>query len=488
MKYFTYCKMSPANLVPSSYRSSRYRVTLPSCPEGFIFHDSEAPLEVESLLLPLFKLRKLFENAREAVVFRINENTLVASYSTAAIPKPVTVTIRSKQWSIPDQSALYPQTRDLPGWYIPSVVDQSQPIVAFDIGNMYDSCLQLQRLMGSCPCPHKDSGVCLTENVLPTFNGRVTLDDLNANYYIAFDDRVKALLTREFKQAGLFEYVSPGLTTEHDFYKGLRPWDDIDFSRVPERRKVFKDRGKDRRQTTTHVKAACTTCVFAYKRVTKKGSAVTPCGSTDRCTGSVSSDEAETLVQHVGTRDRIENHSEFSAEQVQTLLQLIGKTYHSKVITPTRRTEIELTGFKYKHTSSGKYSYVFTVHSAKGDRERHCSFKSYEELLTGIPQIASDVASVASNKPFSKQILWAYVLQLRVLQIRIGWGGSANLRKIKLRETTADFGLTAEYASSRAKYYRDYLVKDNFPHAWVAPYIVDHPLRARAKLDDLGLV
>ena len=488
MMYFTYCKMSPASLVPKQYGGARYRLVTKSCPEGFIFHDSEKRLEVTSLLLPLFKLRKLFEGASVAVAFRINDNTIAASYSTAAIPKPVTVNVAGKKRNDPTELRLYPQTRDLMGWYIPSITDQSKPIVAFDIGQMYDGCLQLQRLMGSCPCPHKDSGVCLTENVLPTFNGQVSLGDLTTNYYTLFDDNLKAQLKREFDQVGPFNYVSPGLTTEHDFYEGLRPWDDIDFSKVPTRREEFKKRGYGRRLATTHIKASCSVCVFARREVTKDNfSVVKPCVRLDQCTGSVLIAEAEALIQHVGTRDSIEINSQFTAKQVHALLRLIGTEYSSRVITPTRRTTVELTGFKARVTGIHSLYYEYTVHSAKGDLQRSKSFSNYQELITAIPEIAKSVATVENTLPYSQQAIWAYTLQLQARHLSVGWGHGAKLRKATIQESPHSFSIGAQYNIGRATYARRYLTKENFPHAWVAPYIVGHTGATREELVTLKL-
>ena len=489
MMYFTYCKMSPASLVPKQYGRARYRLVTQACPEGFIFHDSEKRLEVTSLLLPLFKLRKLFEGSSVAVAFRINENTIVASYSTAAIPKPVTINTAGKKRYDLTELRLYPQTRDLMGWYIPSVTDQSKPIIAFDIGQMYDGCLQLQRLMGSCPCPHKDSGVCLTENVLPTFNGQVSLADLTTNYYTLFDDNLKARLKREFENVGSFNYVSPGLTTEHDFYEGLRPWDDIDFSKVPERREEFKKRGYGRRLATTHIKASCSVCVFARREITKDNACVVkPCVRLDQCTGSVLSTEAEALIQHVGTRDGIEINSQFTAKQVQALLRLIGTEYSSRVITPTRRTMVELTGFRVKLTGIHSIYYEYTVHSAKGDLDRTTSFSNYQELVTAIPEVAISVAAIENTRAYSQQAIWAYTLQLKARNLSVGWGHGAKLRKATIHESTSDFSIGAQYVLGRATYARRYLNKDNFPHAWVAPYIVGNTGATRYELKELNLV
>lgn len=474
MRYFSFCKMSAA----SKLWSRQYRVNHPLAPEGFIFHDDEQPLDIEHLRYPLFKLSQLFENSKEAIVFRVNKNTLAASYSLVALPPPVLLRRNERQYDSPLK--LYPVTGDMPGWYIADVKEKSSKISAFDIGNMYDNCTQLQRVMGTCPCPHKDSGLCLTENVLPGLGEGIKLENLESNYYASFSDRIKADLKRNFAEVHGFVFVSPSYTTANDFYDGLRPWDDVDFSQVEERKKEFTRRGAARKTKNKFVKSNCSECIFAHKitDTNTKKLTVVPCEAVRRCHGAVSREETVDVLKRDYLTKGIEARSKFSFDQICDLIPLTGTQFYAKTnISIHRRLDVELTGFKL---IAGEY--VYTVRPVHGNKCRETSFETYDQLLATIPEVAGRVAEqrfqdkLNNKPPLPKEILWGISLLPRVPQGRGGWGSVNELHSVSVVSNfdSSEFEINARFTNGRYTWINKTLTLSNLPYAWLSPYVVSH--------------
>lgn len=486
MKYYSFCKMSPSREL---YRK-QYRLVNSKAPEGFIFHDTEAPLDVEALRTPLFKLAQLFDQPKDALVFRINSKTLVASYSVVAIPQPtLVININAPRASYYSNDTshlkLYPTTDELPGWYISDIYDKSATVLPFDIGNMYDNCTQLQRIMGSCPCVHKDNGVCVAENVLPAFNGAITVDRLESDYYASFTERVKGMLVRNYSEVGGFHYVSPAYTTDQDFYKGLRPWDDIDFSHVDARMQEFKERGEQRKKKNQFVKTQCDDCVFArQKTIYKNGrstdrTAIKACMPITNCAGSSSEADAIRVLEHYNAQHGLINNSQFTPDEIHALLQLTGQTFKARTpLSKHKSLLVELTGFR--RTRGSRY-FEYNVSAAKGDLRRTTVYATYAELLKDIPKVADHLEKLklfpSYHIPYPKEALWACALLSRASYQSTGWGNHADLRKISVivyPSTPNQFSVDAQYCNGRRTWGGIHLDMSNFPKAWLSPYVTSN--------------
>lgn len=491
MKYFTYCHMTTSELIGGT---SRYRRLNAKAPEGFIFHDTEKPLELTDIRRALFKLTPLFENTINAFVFRVDKHTLVASFSALALPKPVTINKPGRWVRDPtdgtygmsgEVNKLYPVTNDLPGWYIPRVDSLIHAETAFDIGNLYDNCTQLQRLMGTCPCPHKDSGVCLTENVLPIFNGAVKLEDLQSNFYQAFTDAVKGRLKREFSDLDSFEFVSPAYTTDQDFYEGLRPWDDIHFDKVETRRKVFEERGQSRKSKNEYLANKCKSCHF--KLINKDSGNFTSCvKDPTNCTGVMSKETAIELIDAWYENEGKIDPTAFSKDEVTVLQQLLGNVYKVKIpsFSTVRRIDVELCGFIDDRFRTS----TFAVSANGGDRLRTVYFKNFTDLVSTIPQIEDDIKKLKVSSyyipDYPKEVFWAMALLRRVTNYPGGWGSRYWLRQIKVALEEANFDVTPLFSNGRYQWAGRSLSLNNFPRGWISPYITGTEAQAYATLNN----
>lgn len=373
--YYTVCRFTDS-IGHSSNRSYRY----PKAPHAFVFNSKVLELDVKDILKPLFRLAKLHKPSKQALVLRVDEKTLVATFSLRGFPRP----LKYSPWN--EASFIYPTTEDeLHGWVIRNVSSLAVNPVPIDIGKIYDSCFQLTRHAGQCPCGMLDTGDCFKETVHPRLPPEFTPSVMQIDHGELPD---KVFKTDEFKTVYGFEYVSPGVTTNKDFVKSHRAWDEIDFNCIDTRRMDFAQRGKDRKKLNTFRKENCAKCVFQKETYhSSRANSVTDCGFISQCSEPTTEEMAQATLAKWYYKIGFDSIEGFSPEQRDYLIRLSGQTRDVRYIfSNKRRTAVTFGYFQFLRERG---TWAYTMVAGAGDRTREVLFDSYEELqekITTLPE------------------------------------------------------------------------------------------------------
>lgn len=370
-RYYTSCIFSGSR--KTRYSSVDYEY--PKAPTGFLFHDTENLLKYDELRKPVHYLAELYEGARSVLLCRVNDQTIAATFSTDFIPYPIKYEHYDHD-SRSNQKVILPKEDTFVG-LIKNVNDPAEIPTILKIGEIYDQCPELSRLTGNCPCTKltKENRCPQTEKIFP--EGYV---------HNAWFNEVEGSV---FKRKTLqnihgFEYVSPGHTIVHDFTKGLRGWDEHDFTLVETRKDTFKERGASKRTKDAHRKKHCSKCAFHTIRTdVREHRFVYDCGDIHRCTyGAVSSDLAWQVLLKYHDLSRFDKMDGFTIEQRDYLLRNSGHPFMQRgIMSHIRKTNVALGTFIYLRS---KREWAYTVHAAAGDLTRYKAYLNYTDLRNDV--------------------------------------------------------------------------------------------------------
>jgi len=393
MRYYTVCEMTPSH--STGYRSRNgkrgaYSRVYARAPNGFLFHDTEHPVDIADLRAAVNRLADLFETeeagvprrANQALAIRVNKQTIAVSFSTDAMPRPVRL---QAGYDTSRGGQLYEEwlsKHPFEAWVIPRVNDLQTPPSSFQPGELYDHCIKLERLTDLCPCPLQDTGECFKTLVAPKFkeafpDGRQTSWIFN-DYGLLRRVRYKVL-------PGDWLLTSPKTTVGSDFTQTFRPWDYHEFSNVKERKDELSERAVARHSRDSHRKAKCTACAFAIP--TNGG--FTDCGSIHSCTTNCTEENAwRVLLAWLHDESGFMDMQGFTPAERNLLIRYAGATALASVFSHKRKSSITAGGFYYRsHTSSWAYQLV----STGGDMQRSMLYGSYQELRGVLPQLPEKV-------------------------------------------------------------------------------------------------
>jgi len=377
-KYYLVSEFTPSQKIEG--RDSTFRRIYPRASEGFLFHDTEEALQLSDILRPLHRLSELFEGAKKALVIRHDANTLVATFSLAAFPKPVRIQRDPYKPSTKDYEWL--QESGLTGWLIPDVNNPSVPAIACSPDDIFSNCTELVRYTNSCPCPKQDTGECAAEVLYPNLPEGIQSQDMLSDYRI---DR-KSLKRVRYKTIAGFELTSGGLTADGDFGKAIRPWDNHDFQVVPGRRLELSARGKARHLRAKFRKAQCSKCCFVktfyYSGETED------CGNIADCKEATDAATAWGLLYHWYSDCGFNNMEGFTAKQRDYLVQAAGRETLIRAICE-RRTRTIWGGFVSTHKG-----WCYRLSAAGGDITRCEDIATWKELKEKIPELPDKIEPI----------------------------------------------------------------------------------------------
>lgn len=392
MRYYTYCLFTPRK------QGGYPRALFVNSKDAFLFHDTENKLTVEDLRLPLFKLKKLFQDALTAVCFQVDKHTIAVTFSLSAIPAPIKYTYWS--WSANTSSqeveVSFPKCGDFPLSIVENVCDRNSRIVSLDTGEQYENCLQLSRLSGNCPCPLAATGVCVKDNILPALPTSFSADALKAHFRI----EEKALLRVEYATLGDFLFIKPAYSTTHDGWDrhAWRSWTQHSFSGVEKHRKEFSSRGHAGALRKKYVQAHCSSCVFANK------SKIIDCGETTYCRGTVDSSALWNLLHKWYGVSGFDSMLGFTPSERNYLISLGGTDIRAKGLLGSSRTSTGRYSSFVKAGSPEKW--VFRIRAANRTAAyRYRDFESYAALQAVIPTLCNPPPAVSI--PASTLLLYA---------------------------------------------------------------------------------
>jgi hypothetical protein len=360
-----------------------------------LFHDTDAALSIDDIRKALYQLSNLHQlddeqTADTAIAVRVNDNTIAATFSMRALPKPTKVH-SPYSWNKPNTEVEeWLSNQKMRGWIVPAVKNGGVPINEIGFADFYEDCEQLPRLMGMCPCPMQDTGECARTLVWSKLPEAFHAPEVQQSF---FDINNKVFNRVAYKAVGGFEYVSSSCTTSEDFMEGLRPWDNHDFSNVPDRKKELSSRGKERHIQASSRKSKCAECAFATKKTVHRS--LKDCGFLDSCAEGVTDNQGWVALYAWLDRDSgFMNMPGFTTAQRNYLLRLSGEKITARVLYESRQTKTVYGGFLYKH---GEWTY--TLAAAAGDLSRVKRFNTYQELQQALQAGGAPLADAPEDAP-----------------------------------------------------------------------------------------
>lgn len=369
--FYTVCRFTEAH-GPSYSRKYRY----PKAPHAFVFHRDDG-LNVKEILKPLFRLAKLHKPSKQALVLRVDEGTLVATFSLRGFPHPT----KYKIWNEPD--VVYPVSEDdLTGWFIRNVSSLAIDPVPVNIGEIYDTCFHITRHADQCPCDLLRTGQCFTDVVKPHLPPEF---DANVMQIDHGELPSKVFKTVEYENIYGFKYVSPGLTTDRDFVKAHRAWNEIDFSCVEERKEKLSSRGKDRKKNNAFRKAHCSRCVFRTDDYSGDRLITKDCGEIWACKEHTSVTTAHAALAKYYTNSGFENMQGFTANERDYLISRSNEELKIRgIFSEKRKTAVKFGFFQQNLTTE---QWAFSIVAAAGYLTRDKLYFSYADLREDIPEL-----------------------------------------------------------------------------------------------------
>lgn len=431
MRFYTYCLFS------ASSSNKRWRVKLntlrnPSAPMGLLFHDENHPLHVSHIQPALYAFYKQrwgtteAEHAR-AIVVRVNEHTLAATWSMSGWPMPHRNVPKWKGQGVVTPP-VYPapvgeehsEAPSLTGWLISDVRTLRSDVTDISWGDMYDKCMQMMRLSGDCPCVLKEE-ICMSTNVLPHLPESF-IGPMNTHFQID----PELFNKKAFIDLEGFSFVKPSYTVGEDFMPAERGWDEHVFFQVHSRKETFQKRGR-KRSRKTRLRASvegCASCVltkFSYKTGKPSG-----CAAIETCTQKVTQEEIDTYLRDLRKMFGWDTKSAFSPLERAYLARMAGASVRTDTVTGHRKIDALLCGFiKIR----GIWRYV--IGAAKGKLDRSARFDNYRDVYEAVgeqlnlippdskamlevpllPDRAASVLAIIGRNP------WPYVYNKGALQL-----------------------------------------------------------------------
>lgn len=474
MRYYTYCLFSPSLY---NTRGRAVEARYPNAPIGFVFHDSEKPLDVSDIRLPLWYLYKLVlrENKsqidyddnvlpRRAIALRSDEHTIAATFSMSGFPVPhrkLRAYYREQEHELfpapTDENVDGTDTDHLTGWLISDVRTLSSPSVDISFGDVYDKCGQLVKLAGGCPCDLLKTGECMEFTVLPQLP-----DSFLGPMRTTYDVDAQWLVRKNYRMVDDFEYVKPGYTIEGDFGQAVRPYDSHEFAVVEQRKEELKKRGQQRKFDNEFRQNECSRCHFS--RRDNKGQVV-DCGFVRSCKEATSEAEAWQILESKYDATGFETMEGFTPKERDYLIHLGGQVVFCNAVTGARYIESRLAGF-VRHP----LGWVYRVAANRGQLARWASFGSYKafyESLKNAVHIAppDQIPDVDISKrakmgcAFAGESPWVYVYRkgqcdlYRVTYTPTGNGGHVFASSVRTSYVYEDHLYTIELAENPSHWF-----------------------------------
>ena len=439
-RYYLLCNGTASLEVRQHARSTdSWQHCFPKAAAGFLFHDTDAPLEPAALRRPLHTLLEIYEQGKEVFVVRVSDKTLFASFSLAGVPHPLaTRTYDAKHKDMLRANA----DKYSEGYLFRDVRDPHTPIVSFEWNGLYDNCERLERFTDSCPCP--DAGYVCTETILPAL-WDVPLEALRTDYG---SPDANTLNRKRYANIAGFEYLSGALTTPHDFMEAMRPWDYHDFELVNKRKEEYKNRGVQRKQLDQFRKSQCGVCCFADKGES--------CGLERQCNQSTD-ETAAWAVLHAsyaqeGLGQQPSDRMGFTPEQVSYLISKAGDEFRFDGFSDNRSIRSQFAGFFRKDNTWG-YAIV-TVGRPYTRRNWFINYaKLYEATRGLLPERMTPRIDIPYNQRLAASILGSKGTHFKYHDHRVKLDGrGVTLTTASDRQIVASSHLTD--TSSVREYYR----------------------------------
>lgn len=372
-RYYSVCEVTSS----IKQSSKRYLRIYNKAPQGYLFHDTENPLDFSHIRRALFVLAELYDASAKAVVgIRVNPNTIVATFNTSGLPKPAR-----------DGGKEYIANKRLTGWLHPNARDPGCDTLEVDYDDIYDQCTMLERFTGHCPCPKLEEGLCLPNTM---FAQHPWLAEAIADYT---DPEPSEYKRTRYREIDSFTFTPGQYTVGEDFTEAVRPWDNYDFALVPTRKEEFSERGSANARRHVHRKVECSQCIFSTKN---RNDTYSDCGQVNRCKQHATEEQAWAVLykwlEH--STAYTTGNAAFALHEIHYLMRASGMDYLSRAITPTRNIMTKLAGF------SGRDSLSYRVVPCQGNTERRATFSSYADLrkvIHGLPA-SKDIPEVHLDK------------------------------------------------------------------------------------------
>jgi len=409
-RYYTLCQMTPSlggdRIRGGGRRRRRAQFTrvYAGNPSGFIFHDSEKPLDIADIRHALHRLSSLHETgeadaptkANKALALRVSANTLVASFSIAALPYPIRV---QKEWNSQRNgynTEEWLSSNPLRGWLIPDVRDPS--IAAFDcnVNDLYSECTRLERLTDHCPCEMLVTGECRDTLVKPKVPKEfMDLVDMKSDFRLEYGMLRKVAYK---VLPGNWALTSPKTTVSDDFAETVRPWDYHDFTEVEARQNTVSARAKARHSRAKHEKVSCNTCALVHR--TYRG-AVEHCGWIRDCTAPSTPEMAQVVLDGWLDNSGYLDMPGFTTQQRDYLIRLAGQPVMAKTFSAVRRVENIYAGFM-RGGHNGMEPWVYQLVASGGPLDRFKQYETYRDLQAIIP----DLPDNPECAPLDREVLY----------------------------------------------------------------------------------
>lgn len=361
-RHYSICEMTPSVFHRRTH--SDFVRVYPQAPQGYLFHDSEKPIEFSDIHRPLFVLSELYTEGVKAVIgIQVDANTIVATFNTAGIPRPAKVGMVE-----------HLSQHQYKGWVHPDIRDPASEAVVVNYDDIYDACTMLERFTGHCPCPKQAEGTCFSSTVFARFPWLA--ERLN-NYSNPDAGQYKRV---RYKDLYGFEYTSGQLSIKDNFTESVRPWDNYDFNLVPLRKKEFAFRGEEASRRSGHRTNECPKCAFSTKKHT---GTYADCGEIRSCTKHATTEEAWRVLYDWLDKDTpyTRGNPQFALHEIHYLMHMSGTEALSRAITPTRFTQTRLAGF------AGQGTLGYRLVPCQGNTQRRRIFRSYASIREEFPDL-----------------------------------------------------------------------------------------------------
>lgn len=431
-RYYTLCETTPGKSQGKRNSQNRYLRVYPAS-EGFLFHDTEDPLTFTSIQKALWMLSDLYEDAKRVIAIRVDARTIMATFSTAALPRPARPGFGRYSTEKPEE---YLESTGLTGWLLQDIKDPTSEPITVDYNDLYNDCIMLERVTDNCPCVKQTEGTCFPSTVYQRYPW---LADNTTNYNAT---EVSKFRTKRYEHVASFKYISGQLAISADFTDAVRPWDNYDFDLVEGRTEDFAERGKDLSHRSTHRKVECSQCTFAAKKY--GNGSYTDCGHIKDCHSHTTEEQAwAVLFDWLNSTEFVTGSSGFTTTEINFLIKEAGRLELSRSISDTRKVPTYLAGFHSGYTF-GHTQYMVTA--ARGHLSRHKYYGSYEDLRIDYPMLpaSADIPTI----PLDPKMLLAHAIYSTWPYIRgvsSGWGHHNHpLWRIELQHSTMScYGYTS---------------------------------------------
>jgi hypothetical protein len=378
-RHYTVCEMTPSSTTPTRHSSRSFVRVYPRARHGFLFHDTDAPLDIADIRHALLRLSSLHQigegdsetTANQALVLRINDHTLACSFSISAFPQPAS--LRGPYDRSINNTPKYEflGRANLSGWLLTEVNNPACKPVPFKPNDYYDNCERLERLTENCPCALLKDRECINTLVRPSLPEPLSTTEVFDRDFPLSYTMLRKVAYR--KLPGDWALASPKTTGWDDFAETFRPWDYHNFANVDTRKAEISDRAKKRYTREKKRASQCAACVFSKKYP----NLVEDCGQLNSCTEPVTEEMALTVIDDWLDESGFLTMKGFTAAQRDILISLSGETVMAKMFGSARRISCMYAGFYVTDNANG---WKFRMVTEGANLQRAQDFSSYAEL------------------------------------------------------------------------------------------------------------